>query len=160
MTDADGSDWPPVGYVHKRHIHLPFNDQYDTDQPIVGARRTEVYNEEDDIQVINKLAASYERRISMHTNAVMEAERKLALYKQFGEDVYENGEVFSFQKRFGGGSNIYDYVVVKVHDEWYISGPREGGRSKTWIQLLAFIVEGNTLEDIQVYRVSEWEPIL
>lgn len=59
----------------------------------------------------------------------------------FGKDVYRDGFVIFFQKRFPHSSGtLYSYAAVKTGGSWWTTGARNKG-GVTWDQLLDFIID-------------------
>ncbi len=67
---------------------------------------------------------------------------KLTIVAEFGEDVYDNGTVFRFEKRFPNSVKVYLYAVIKANDEWHTTGPK--GSSYTWDQFVVWLISGDT----------------
>jgi hypothetical protein len=82
-------------------------------------------------------------------------EAELARLGKFGEDIFDNGEVLSFEKRFIPSGRAYTYTVLKVADRWHTSGPKGGGVARTWDDLVDFWSEGVDA----VFRVTAWEQV-
>jgi hypothetical protein len=71
-----------------------------------------------------------------------ELDRKLQLVQEYGEDVYEYGAVFTFDKQFTPTGIAYTYAVIKAYDgKWYTTGPRSP-KGYTWQELAVWLVSG------------------
>lgn len=64
-------------------------------------------------------------------------EEELAEIEQFGEDVYQNGDVLIFNCSFGG-SVKYSYAALKAVDSWFITGGKNENSYMSWDDLVMF----------------------
>lgn len=95
---------------------------------------------------------------------LLEAEQ----YDRLGDDVYEDGSILVFNKRFGNQprqgrdthpddrGKTYTYVALKAAGLWYVTG-REGGKGSgySWDRLVDFLADGVK----RVYVVTELEEV-
>lgn len=83
----------------------------------------------------------------------LEAERLRLLTQP--EDIYQDGDVVWFTKRFGGEWTRYTYAAVKISTYWYITGSTEQRRPspRSWEALLDFVGDG------ELWAATEWEQI-
>lgn len=64
-----------------------------------------------------------------------------ALLDAYGEDIYEDGTVVSFKKRFKCGSHEYVFAAVKAAGKWFTSGMAIGqGRGFEWDDFIEALV--------------------
>jgi hypothetical protein len=76
------------------------------------------------------------------------ADKKMGMLDAYGEDVYTNGQVFTFNKRFGTSDVFYQYVVLRTNDVWYITG-KDAGKQFTWKNLVLFCLSGPHPVDVE-----------
>lgn len=72
-----------------------------------------------------------------------EVTARLALVDAYGEDVYPNGTVITFEKVHTGGGISYTYAVLKATDKWYATGSYGSAAIHTWDSLVEFLVSGS-----------------
>lgn len=85
-----------------------------------------------------------------------EVTRKLSLARQFGEDVFEDGTVFTLEKVFSedDGAKRYRYATIKTGGKWYLTGSMTQGLE--WYELVIWMVTGvpvvgwTRLEPVQI----------
>jgi hypothetical protein len=74
---------------------------------------------------------------------------KLNLVEQYGADVYENGVVIKFSKRFAADrqmdypERVYNYAGLKTNNQWYLTGKLLGFSRGTWDNLVLALVGGD-----------------
>ena len=89
-------------------------------------------------------------RYSVRLNAIelqmsalaAEQARLLAAAAHFGNDVYEDGNILTWEKCFDGSERSYAYAAIKAAGRWYVTGsvaPRDG---MLWGALVDFMVKG------------------
>lgn len=68
----------------------------------------------------------------------------------------EEGTVIGFAKQFQEDGPTYSFAAIHaVKGQWFLSGPRHGGRAMTWDALLDFI--GGPLDWARVGVVGSWD---
>jgi hypothetical protein len=70
-------------------------------------------------------------------------------------DVFTDGQVLTFSKRFPGTAVDYQYAAIKVEDQWYITGQNNAGRAFNWSALIAFV----GIEALKTIKVLVMESI-
>lgn len=64
-------------------------------------------------------------------------------------DVFADGTIIAWSKRFNSTDVVYFYVAVRAADHWYISGTGRGdNRARTYDELLDFIGNGTNVRVI------------
>ena len=75
-----------------------------------------------------------------------EVAARLALVDAFGEDIYDPGDVITFEKKFSGTKDkSYTYAAIKAPDgdTWFTTGHDcVMGTTFTWDRLIEFLVTG------------------
>lgn len=127
----------PDNQIHAYMLGLP-NSYYAQNR-----RRKEVsetYNEVD-----GQLAEQLRKR-----QVEADLKRKVELVDDYGDDVYEDGTVFVFQKTFEGqpykpdgykDDKAYTYAVIKTNNKWYTTGPMSK-KGYTWEEFVLWLVGG------------------
>lgn len=64
------------------------------------------------------------------------------------EDIFDDGDVISFQKRFTSGPQRYSYVAIKAAGRWYLSG--DSNAFRTFDALVKYMRKDNELPDNMV----------
>jgi hypothetical protein len=110
------------------------------------------------------------RRRAEAEQAVLELEaRRIAeenrLNELFGDDVFSNGDVITFEKKYLARGRTYVYVALKSGGCWYLTGPQQSGLVYDWRGLCKFVLRGigsytQADVDVKLWRVSEWEEVL
>lgn len=77
--------------------------------------------------------------------------RREELRAKLGQDVYEDGEVICWTKRFAdAGSRVFTYVAVKGGTRWYHTAYREGRHELSWDALVGLMVDKGELLSVAV----------
>ena len=86
-----------------------------------------------------------ERRIAM-------LEAQLAELNKYGDDIYSNGTVLRFKKRFDGrGGQWYTFAALKASGSWYLTGASSVSGPLTWDELGSFITSrGGDVKGLKV----------
>jgi hypothetical protein len=69
---------------------------------------------------------------------------------RLGEDIFQEGAVLRFKKRFGEGTIAYTYATIKAAGKWYLSGPMHGQIGMTWDELIMWMIKGVPVEEYEV----------
>lgn len=92
----------------------------------------DLYNiDQVDIDVANELNKRQTERL---------LKTKMNLVDALGEDVFVDGDVITFSKKFDNNGDTYQYVALKVGDVWYVTG--RNNYSLAWEKLVGFLVSG------------------
>lgn len=85
-----------------------------------------------------------------------EVERRLAIIRRFGADVYEDGTVFRFRKQFAENGPEYSYAAIKANGKIYLTGSYASG-ALTWVRFTELLVFGVPTERFEV--ASDWKTV-
>ncbi len=135
------------------------------DIDVVRADGTRVSLEEDRGQQIltwldqerNALTDALARNAVARARVERQQEQKL----QMGQDVFEDGDVIRWKKRFRNrdgslGEQSYTYAALKAGGKWYTTGStaRSGAaHGRTWAGLLAFMIARGEVTEAHVMEV-------
>lgn len=87
-------------------------------------------------QFLQSLRRSAEARLAR-------VEERIEKLGRFGADDFEDDEVLWCRKQFNPPyGRAYVYAFVKADGYWYTSGPKGGGKPRTWAELVEFLSEG------------------
>lgn len=71
-----------------------------------------------------------------------EVTARLALVDAYGEDVYPDGTVITFDKLHAEHGQVYSYAVLKAAGKWYTTGSYSHAAIHNWDTLVEFLVSG------------------
>lgn len=86
-------------------------------------------------------AQALQARINSHLKQVENLQLQLEASSQFGPDVYTEGAVIIFVKRFAIGGIAYQYAMIKARGLWYSTGPK-APKAYTWDDMVVWLTSG------------------
>jgi hypothetical protein len=95
--------------------------------------------------------SSIDRQIDGAIAAIARLEARKQALLALGDDEYEDGAALRFDRLIQGKQ--YSYMALKCEGFWYVTGPTQSGRARTWSELVDFIMSGNMPE---VWLVNEY----
>lgn len=81
------------------------------------------------------------RRQMEEKRSQAEIELRIKMIEAFGEDDFEDGTTFRFQKQFADNGTAYTYAVIKASGKWYTTG-RRTLYGVDWLGFITWLVSG------------------
>jgi hypothetical protein len=106
-------------------------------------------------EVDRAVAEQMRQREEEERQTVLDAqvEAKLALIESYGDDVYPDGQVFSFDKRYPDSEHRYAYAGIKAANVWYLTGIQ--GKRFNWSGLVTWLVSDHPVKPDNI----TWYPL-
>lgn len=93
-------------------------------------------------------------------------QRRILVLEEYGEDVWADGTVISFQKNFGANVGVrnsrtgsYEYVGIRAGGQWFITGAAHKD-ALSWDALVAFFSASPIVLPDDVWVVDAWTPMV
>lgn len=96
-----------------------------------------------------------EARLKGLYSQIDQLEERAAAIRRFGEDIYDDGDVITFDKQFYPDGMAYSYAAIRSNGLWYTTGPKSP-KGYTWVELVNWLTDGPVPE---LWRVLEEERI-
>lgn len=100
------------------------------------------------------MATNHEVRRTWLERELRRTEELIALRASFGEDVFEDGTVVTFEVTFNPEGKAYQYAAVRVSDHWYVTSTNAQPR-RTWEQLITWLVDRD-VPTTEMWVCTEW----
>lgn len=87
------------------------------------------------------MASTTESQIRFHETALSKLLERQQLEGKWGNDVYPEGTVLVFQRKFDMWEKTYHYAAVKAKGAWFVTGKRD--TPFTWSEFVSWLQQGN-----------------